>query len=78
MQDVSAATQNLLLAAHAAGLGAVWCGVYPLGDRIQGFRDLLGLPDHVFPLSLVPMGYPAEKGPDPERFDRSRIRQDKW
>ena len=50
--DCSAATQNLLLAAHACGLGGVWTGLYPEEDRITGFRDLLGLPENVVPLVL--------------------------
>ena len=78
VQDCSAATQNILLAAHAKGLGAVWVGIYPLEDRIAGFRRLLGLPEHVIPLSLVPIGFPAVRKPGEERFDRSRIHRDRW
>jgi nitroreductase len=77
-QDCSAATQNILLAAHALGLGAVWAGVYPEGARVEGFRKLLGLPDRVHPLALIPLGYPAETKPQPQRFERSRIHHDKW
>jgi nitroreductase len=78
VQDCSAATQNILLAAHAMGLGAVWAGVFPEGARVEGFKKLLGLPDHVHPLALVPIGYPAETKPQPKRFERSRIHRDKW
>ncbi|MCO5384170.1 MAG: nitroreductase family protein [Methanosarcina barkeri] len=60
MQDCSAATQNLLLAAHAVGVGAVWTGIYPIKDRIEGFRKAFGLPEHVIPLAFVPIGYPAQ------------------
>ena len=45
VQDCSAAVENILLAAHALGLGAVWAGVYPMKDRIEGFRRLFALPD---------------------------------
>lgn len=66
--DCSAATQNLLLAAHALGLGAVWTGLYyPEADRIDGFRRLLGLSDSVVPLALVPVGYPAHAAGRAER-----------
>lgn len=78
VQDCSAATQNILLAAHAKGLGAVWLGVYPLEERVAGFRRLTGLPDTVVPLSLVPMGFPAVHKPRVDRFDRTRIHKDRW
>lgn len=78
VQDCSAATQNLLLAAHGKGLGAVWCGVYPREDRIAGFSRLLNIPDHVMPFSLVPLGYPEERPSQPERFDASRIHKELW
>ncbi len=76
--DCSAAVQNLLLAAHALGLGAVWCGVYPQQDRVEGFRRLLGLPTHVIPHSLVPLGYPAEQPAQEERYRADRIHHNGW
>lgn len=78
VQDCSAATQNILLAAHALGLGAVWVGIYPNAERVDGFRRLLGLPDQIIPLALIPLGYPGEKKPQPRRFDRSRIHLERW
>jgi len=78
VQDCSAATQNLLLAATAQGLGAVWTGVYPTEDRVAGMRKLLGLPEHVIPLSLVPIGYPAEQPVRADRFDAGRVHKDRW
>ena len=78
VQDCSAATQNLLLAAHAKGLGAVWVGVYPKDDRVQRVQKLLDLPAHVIPLALVPIGHPAERIPPVNRFDASRIHTNGW
>jgi nitroreductase len=78
VQDCSAATQNLLLAATAQGLGAVWTAVYPLEDRVAGMRRLLGLPEHVVPLALVPLGFPAEQPGRADRFDQARIHHDRW
>jgi nitroreductase len=78
VQDCSAATQNLLLAAHAKGLGAVWVGIHPTEDRVGRTRKLLGLPSHVVPLCLVPLGYPAERIPRAERYDPSRVHADRW
>jgi len=78
VQDCSAATQNILLAAHAKGLGAVWVGIYPSEDRVTRIRKLLGLPSHVIPLGLVPLGHPAEQIPRAERYDASRVHQNRW
>jgi nitroreductase len=78
VQDCSAATQNLLLAATAQGLGAVWTGVYPLSDRVAGMRKLLGLPEHIVPLSLVPIGFPAEQPAKADRFNTERVHKDRW
>ena len=78
VQDCAAATQNLLLAAHAKGLGAVWVGIHPREDRIEAFRNLLGLPGNVMPFALIPLGFPAEK-PDPEDRTRpERIHMNHW
>ncbi len=78
VQDCSAATQNILLAAHAKGLGAVWVGIYPTEDRVARFRELLGLPNQIVPLCLVPLGYPAEQISRPERYEASRVHQNRW
>ena len=68
VQDCSAATENILLAAHALGLGAVWTGCYPIEDRVANISQVLGLPEHIVPLCAIVMGYPNES-PQPK---------DKW
>jgi len=78
IQDVAAATQNILLSAHGMGLGAVWLGIYPREERIMGTRDLLGIPENVMPFSLISIGYPAESPAMPERFLPERIHTNKW
>jgi nitroreductase len=78
VQDCAAATQNLLLAAHARGLGAVWLGVYPREDRVAGLRKLLGLPESVTPLALISVGYPAERKPKADRYNPARVHTDGW
>jgi nitroreductase len=78
VQDCSAATENLLVAARASGLGAVWLGMYPLEERVAGLRALFGLPDHVVPLGVVSIGYPAEDPGPVDRFDPERIHVDHW
>jgi nitroreductase len=78
VQDCSAAMQNLLLAARALGLGAVWTGIYPMLDRVEGFRKLCNLPLPVIPLGLAPIGYPAEDKPAVDRYAPSRVHWDSW
>ena len=78
MQDCSAATQNILLAAHAKGLGAVWVGIYPKEERVKPLQKLLELPTQVIPLALVPVGIPAERVPPANRFDPARIHRNRW
>lgn len=69
IQDVSAATENLLLAAHAMGLGAVWTGVYPDAERVKDVQERLGLPANVIPLAVVPVGYPTGPQKPKEKWD---------
>ena len=78
VQDCSAATENLLLAAAAKGLGAVWCGVHPREERVEGFRRLLGLPAQVVPFAFVPIGHPAESKAPARRFNPERVHRDRW
>jgi len=78
IQDCSAATQNLLLAAHAKGLGAVWLGVYPRSERVAGICKLFNLPAHVIPLCIVSVGYPLEPLPQVRRYNEARIHYNQW
>ena len=78
VQDCSAATQNLLLAAHALGLGAVWLGVYPREERVAGVRRLLAAPEQVIPLCLVSIGHPAEQREPANRYREERVHQNQW
>ena len=75
--DCSAATQNILLAAHAKGLGAVWTAVFP--NVVDENKKLLHLPDRVIPFSFIPIGYPAAAPTGyTSRFDESRIHRNTW
>ena len=78
VQDASAATENMLLAAHAMGLGAVWCGVYPASDRVAEVSAILSLPDSIVPLCVVPVGYPAEDPAPKDKWRVENIRYGKW
>lgn len=76
--DCSAATTNLLLAAHALGLGAVWAGVYPRPERIEPIRKRFNLPENIVPIALVPIGWPAEKPAQPDRYVPERVHYNGW
>lgn len=78
VQNCSAATQNLLLAAHDLGLGAVWTGVYPSADRVEDFRKLMEVPDGVIPLALIPIGYPDQQVPPEDRYRADRVHYNHW
>lgn len=78
VQDCAAATENLLLAAHSAGLGAVWCGTYPREERMRPIAAALGLPEHVIPFAVVPIGYPAERPAPADRYDPGLVHLDRW
>ena len=78
VQDCSAATENILLAARAMGLGTVWLGVFPIEERVGGLRRLLGLPDNIIPLSIIALGHPGETKPPANRFNAERVHRNKW
>ncbi|MEZ7197084.1 nitroreductase family protein [Pseudodesulfovibrio karagichevae] len=73
VQDCAAAMENLLLAVHALGLGAVWTGIYPKEDRVTGYRAMFNIPDHVVPLGFAPIGWPAQQPKSESRFNPDRI-----
>ena len=78
INDVSAATENLLLAAHAMGLGAVWTGLHPDMKRATMVQQLLGLPEHIIPLCVVPVGVPAEHPAIKDKYIPENIHYNKW
>ena len=76
--DCSAATQNVLLAAEALGLGAVWTAAYPYEDRIDVVRQNTGLPEHIVPLCVIPIGYPDGPQKAKDKFDEKRVHRNKY
>lgn len=78
VQDAAVASENLLLAAHAVGLGAVWTGVYSYEDRVRAVRSVLGLPGHVVPLNVIPIGYPAENPVPKQKWDPAKVHRNGW
>jgi len=78
VQDCSAATENILVAAAGLGLGTVWVGVHPVAEFVRVVRDVAGIPRHVTPLNLVYVGYPAEEKPSRTQYDAGRIHHDQY
>ncbi|MHB1318964.1 MAG: nitroreductase family protein [Anaerolineae bacterium] len=77
-QDVSAATENILLAAVALGLGAVWCGVFPNEERVIEARAILSIPEDIIPLCYIPVGVPAEEKEPRTQYDAARVHLESW
>ena len=78
VQDVSAASQNILLTARELGLGAVWAGIYPIEERVTAFRELFNLPENIVPFNIIPIGYTDRKQVEMDRFKAERVHQEVW
>ncbi len=78
VQDCSAATENILIAAAGLGLGAVWIGCHGRPEREQAIRDVLRIPAHIGVLSLLAIGHPAEEKEARTQFDPARVHHDRW
>ena len=78
VEDVSAATENLLLAAHALGLGAVWTGVYPAMDRTAEVANILNCPLNIVPVAVVRVGYPDEAPEPKNKFKEENVSYNKF
>ena len=76
--NCSAATQNILLAIHELGLGAVWLGVFPREERMKGISETLKLPEKAIPISLISIGHPDEFVETPQRVEKDKIHYNKW
>jgi len=76
--DCAAAIQNMLLAAHGLGLGAVWCGLYPVTQLTKAIAKICCLPDNIIPVGLVVLGQKTEEKNPADRFDQTKIHQEKW
>jgi nitroreductase len=78
IQDCSAATENILIAAEAMGLGSVWTAVYPAKDRIDIVRRSLNLPDHIIPLNVLPIGFPENVDKPKDKWNTGKLVWNKW
>lgn len=78
VQDCCAATENILIAAAALGLGAVWLGCHGRPEREEAIRSVLGVPSSVSILSLLSIGHPAEEKPPRTQFEAGRVHRERW
>ena len=78
LEDGAAATENILLAANGLGLGSVWCGVYPVPERVAEARSILGIPEEVVPFCYIAIGDPAEEKPPRTQYDDARVHEERW
>jgi nitroreductase len=76
IEDASAATENLLLAATALDLGAVWVGIYPNASYEGHVREALDIPSSLRVLCLVPVGHPASSKPSDTKYDEDKVHYD--
>lgn len=78
VQDCSAVMENILLAAHAMKLGAVWLGGYPIEERCDALKTALGMPDDIVPLGMIAVGHPAESPAPKDKWKPENVHYDKW
>ncbi len=76
--DSACASENILLAAEALGLGAVWTAAYPDNERMDFVRKTLNIPDSVIPLNVIPIGYPTGEDKTKDKFKPENIHWEKW
>jgi nitroreductase len=78
LQDLSAAVENILIAANTLGLGTCWLGIHPREERIAGIRQLFALPEQIIPMCGIAIGYPAEQPEIRTRYREERLHLEKW
>jgi nitroreductase len=78
VQDCSASSENILLAAEAIGLGAVWCGIYLNPEPTAYVKRVLGLPPEVIPLNIISIGWPTGEEKPKDKWDPTNIHWNKW
>jgi nitroreductase len=78
LQDLSAAVENILIAANILGLGTCWLGVHPRPERMDGIRKMFSLPDNIIPMCGIAVGWPDDPPPARTRYNPDRVHREKW
>jgi nitroreductase len=76
--DASCATENILIAAESLGLGGAWVALYPKKVAVDYIRGELGIPEHIIPLSIIPLGVPSGRDYAKDKFNPEVIHYEKW
>jgi len=76
--DGTCASENILLAVEALGLGAVWTAAYPYEDRAAHVRTVLGIPESVVPLNVIPIGHPTGADKPKDHYREENIHWERW
>ncbi len=76
LQDLSAATQNIMLEAADLDLGTVWFGTYPVESNMNYIKKLYNLSENLIPFSVIAVGYPEDENANKfvDRYDPTRIK----
>lgn len=78
IEDCSAAIQNILLAAHGLGLGAVWCGLHPVEELTKDIKEICNLPEYIEPIGMVVLGHKGEDKKVKDKYDSTKIHYEVW
>ena len=76
--DCTCASENILIAAEAMGLGAVWVAAYPYEERMAHVRNVQHIPDTVIPLCVIPLGHPTVVKPPIDKYKPEKIHRERW
>jgi len=78
LNDCGAAAQNILLQAWEMGIGTVWCGLYPVEERMKGAYDVFGIPEGALPFCAIAMGIPDESPAAKGKYEEELVHWNKW
>ncbi len=76
--DASLASQNILLAAEALELGAIWTAAYPYPERMESVRTVLHISNDVIPLNVIPIGHPTGEDVPKNKYRYEKIHWEEW
>ena len=75
-QDLSAATQNILLMSTSLNIASCWIGVYPELEKESYAKKVLNIPDEYMVLSVITLGYTDKEKDANNNFNKEKIHYD--